>query len=490
MSHRRQRIRDPLHGLIEFRGDHFEHVLWRAIQTLPFQRLRRVKQLGFSELVYPGATHTRFAHSLGTFNVGRRLMAIIREHRPNDINEAKVHQVLAATLLHDVGHGPFSHAFESVVKRLKLKPAGHEQWSDRLIRETEISAVLKEMGSGFANDVAGIIQRERPDDMYEAVVSSQFDADRLDYMQRDRLMTGTQHGAIDFNWLLANIEMGEVVHGVDDGEAGNAVETFVLGAKAVSAAETYVLGLIQLYQTVYFHKTTRGVEKLFAELLLRLFDVVRSGDAARSGLPNNHPLVIFAGRPDSIDAYLMLDDTVVWGALPMLTSATDPVIAELAGRLHDRKLYKCLDIRQMIEEQLPTASTNPPSAYCQDPSVPCPNWRPNDEVVRRVQACCTDAYERLETWLQENPTQSHRLLLDRVTREPYKKLDEIKGPLNQIRIRSASNGNLVDIDSRSDVVRAIRPVSVWRAYVPRDEQFLRDLVENVVREVIDGERSQ
>jgi hypothetical protein len=182
MSFRPQRIRDPLHGIVEFRGEKFENVLWRTIQTRPFQRLRRVKQLGFSELVYPGATHSRFAHSLGTFHV----------------DPDRVQQVLVATLLHDLGHGPFSHAFEDVGKRLGLKLSDHEHWSRRLIRETEIADVLREVTTGYAEDVADIIGRGHPKNMYEAVVSSQFDADRLDYMQRDRLMTGTQHGAIDF----------------------------------------------------------------------------------------------------------------------------------------------------------------------------------------------------------------------------------------------------------------------------------------------------
>jgi uncharacterized protein len=239
-----------VHGLIEFRGNEFENALWTALQTRPFQRLRRVKQLGFSELVYPGATHTRFAHSVGAFHVGRRLMKVIKRLKGESVRKTKVELVLAATLLHDVGHGPFSHAFEEVGKKLGLGLAAeHEYVSDRLIRDSEISEAIKTLGSGFANDVADIIKRGRPGDMYEAVVSSQFDADRLDYMQRDRLMTGTGHGAIDFPWLLANLEVGSVPDSVDEVSL-EPVETFVLGPKAVSAAETYILGLFQLYESV------------------------------------------------------------------------------------------------------------------------------------------------------------------------------------------------------------------------------------------------
>ena len=463
MSYRRQRIRDPLHGLIEFRAEHFEHVLWQAIQTRPFQRLRRVKQLGFSEFVYPGATHTRFAHSLGTFHVARQLMEIIKRHKFTGIDEPKIQQVLAATLLHDLGHGPFSHAFEDVGKRLKLKSVDHEKWTERLIRETEIAEALKAMGSGFANDVADIFKRGHPESMYEAAVSSQFDADRLDYMQRDRLMTGTNHGAIDFAWLLANIEIGEVPHGVDDDPYGGSLETFVLGAKAVSAAETYVLGLLQLYQTVYFHKATRGIEKLFTELLVRVFESIRDNRVCQTGLPESHPLVKFALAPENLDVYLSLDDAVVWGAIPMLAEAKDTVIAELAGRLRDRKLYKCLDVWQLTAQLV--ADTD------------------------RVRRCCPEILERLKTRVIPGLAESHHLLLDQAARAPYKRFDESKGPLNQIRIRTADGGNLVDINSRSAIVPAIPSVELWRVYLPADQHDLRKRVQDTVREVVNEKRN-
>jgi uncharacterized protein len=120
MSYKHQRIRDPLYNLIEFPADEFHDAMWRVIQTPQFQRLRRIKQLGFSELVYPGATHTRFAHSLGVFHTARKLMTIIKERLgDNAYQKTKVPVALAAALVHDLGHGPYSHAFEDVGKRLK-----------------------------------------------------------------------------------------------------------------------------------------------------------------------------------------------------------------------------------------------------------------------------------------------------------------------------------------------------------------------------------
>jgi HD superfamily phosphohydrolase len=221
-----QRIRDPLHNLVEFSSDELERTLWKVVQARPFQRLRRVKQLGFSDLVYPGASHSRFAHSVGVFHTARHLMGVVRKH-VRERQDSKEHRALAAALVHDVGHGPFSHAFEKVGERLQLKLADHEHMSDRLIREGEVAETLNEMGSGFANDVADIIKKEGRKTVHNAVVSSQFDADRLDYMRRDRLMTGSQHAAIDFEWLIANLEIAPVPTGVDDAEVGT-VETLSL----------------------------------------------------------------------------------------------------------------------------------------------------------------------------------------------------------------------------------------------------------------------
>ncbi len=314
-----QRVRDPLHNLVEFGTDQIEDVIWRVIQTRPFQRLRRVKQLGFSELVYPGATHSRFAHSIGVFHTARHLMRIIERHikagGQHHYRDHQAHVALAAALVHDLGHGMFSHAFEDIGKSLNLTMAQHEHVSDLLIREGEVSEVFQEMGSGFANDVATVIKRGRPGNLYDAVVSSQFDADRLDYMQRDRLMTGLQNGGIDFTWLMANLEIGRIKTGVDKETVGE-VETFVLGPKAYYAAETYVLALFQLYPTIYFHKATRAAEKIFSVLILRIFSLGRDGHTDKIGLPKTNPILRFAADPKSLDNALALDDAVFWGALP------------------------------------------------------------------------------------------------------------------------------------------------------------------------------
>ena len=172
---------------------------------------------------------------------------------------------MAAAMVHDLGHGMFSHAFESVMKSLDLSETKHEFVSQRMIRETEIAGILNDMSSSFAEEVAALIAVKPPRDLYDAIVASQFDADRLDYMQRDRMMTGVGSSGVDVEWLLQNLEIENVPIASDD-EEGGSVTTFVVGPKAYHVAEGYVLALFHLYPNVYFHKATRGAEKVFEAL--------------------------------------------------------------------------------------------------------------------------------------------------------------------------------------------------------------------------------
>jgi HD superfamily phosphohydrolase len=170
----------------------------------------------------------------------------------------------------------------------KLGIGKHEATSVRIIKHGEVAQALNGFVPNFASSVAQIIENKVPEDIYAAIVSSQFDADRLDYMRRDRMMTGAQSSAIDFEWLMANLEVRRVKIGQDEKEVRE-IETLVVGQKAFLAAEAYVLGLFHLYPTVYFHKATRSAEKIFGALLHCVFQLVRAGQQAVTGLPPNHP---------------------------------------------------------------------------------------------------------------------------------------------------------------------------------------------------------
>jgi len=474
MKFKAERVRDPVHDLIEFHAAEFEHVLWRVIQTRSFQRLRRIKQLGFSEFVYPGATHSRFAHSIGVFHTARELMQVIERHakRSDSFLESKAHTALAAALVHDLGHGPFSHAFEHVGSTLNLKMARHENVSDALIRSGDVAEAFQGLGGGFANDVADLIGRTGPANMYGAVVSSQFDADRLDYIQRDRLMSGTRLAAIDFKWLIANLEVGTVSYGVDAQKVGS-IDTFVLGPKAIHAAESYVLGLFQLYPTVYLHKTTRGFEHMFEALLLRAISLILDGSSPKTGLPLNHPLVQFAKSPDEIESVLRLDDTVVWGALSMMADSDDKLISDFAQRMRDRKLFKCIDIRHRIGMEL--GITNVDMSRIGD--VGEVNDQKGNE---RFERACEIVREKINEWSVSNSSEAARILVEGAERDPYKRFQESKGPLNQIHVRT-SGGGLVDLGNKSAIVRAIKPFQAFRVYVAHEDEEAKALVEKLIQ---------
>lgn len=439
-------------------------MLWSVLQTRPFQRLRRIKQLGFSDLVYPGATHSRLLHSVGVFHTARRLMSVVDKHLP--AKDQKALQALAAALLHDVGHGPFSHAFETIGERFDLKMAHHETVSDALIRDSEITPLLRdEMGSGFADDVADIVSGSGVRTIYSAVVSSQFDADRLDYMRRDRLMTGSQHAGIDFEWLIQNLEVAEVEHRVGETRL-SPVQTFVLGRKAIFAAEAYVLGLFQLYPTVYLHKATRGAEKIYVELLARTFTLVRKGLTEKTGLPATHPLVKFAEWPENIQCALALDDTVIWGALSLMADAEDVCISTLARRMGDRRLYKCLDVRAKIARDKSDGDAVSDAA---------------DKVCENIKA---EISNYLSGWSEKEPDAPPRILVDEAERSPYREMypEDPKAPLNQVNIRT-EGGRLEDLSKRSEVVARLGTYKSFRVYHAEDDEDTK----SKLIEIIDAE---
>jgi HD superfamily phosphohydrolase len=386
-------------------------------------------------------------------------MRVIRRHvaaQGGQYGEHQAHVALAAALLHDVGHGMFSHAFEPVAKRLKLPFTEHESVSAALVRDSEIGGVLNNaLGSGFANDVATLLERKEPGNLYDAVVSSQFDADRLDYMQRDRLMTGIQSSGVDPVWLLANLEVATVAAGADDNQTG-AIETLVLGPKAAQTAESYVLALFHLYPNVYLHKTTRGAETIFAALLERLLRLVADGHTAKTGLIGTHPLVRFATEPAQMSHAQALDDLVFWGALSMLEAAEDVEIKAYAGALRGRRLFRCIDVRERLDEAL--------SAQPGDRS---------DGRRARVALACT----RAERLLRLGP---NRILTDRYSRAPYKRVQDSQSPLNRILIRTG-DGPPRDMADLSPMIAAAEPFDILRAYVRRDDDKAGQTVENVIR---------
>ena len=451
-----QRIRDPLHDLIEFDATAFEQSLWDVLNSTEFQRLRRIKQLGFSELVYPGATHTRFAHSVGVFHTARELSRLIKTRLGDAFDPDRARTALAAALVHDVGHGPFSHAFEDSVKQLDSRRGiknqkRHESWTAEIIRgETEIGRKLENgLGKEMREAIAVLLLQETPTDIYSAIVSSQFDADRLDYVRRDRLMTGAQHGGFDFSWLIANLEVDKVPLSTDGDTFAN-VDCLILGHKAFQAAESYVLGLFHLYFAVYFHKATRSAEKMLTEIFVRLGGMVLDKKLGESGLFEGHPLVEFISHR-SLPSYLDLDDSVVWGSLPLLSRAADPMVKELSNRLLTRRLYKAVDISARFR------------------------GKGDETSVAKFRALLTDAKNSGEFGECD-------IFEDTPKRNPYKRrgYNSPEG-LSKVLIRRSSGGAYEDLASISSVVGALQEQSIYRVYV-RDE-VVREKILNIAKGV-------
>ena len=430
-----ERIRDSVHGLVVFGDsgdpdrDETDRIAWNLLNTPEFQRLRRIRQLGFSDLVFPGATHSRFAHSIGVYHMARRLADVIaRREGRRDSERERV--ALLAALLHDIGHGPFSHAFEAATEALDREKR-HEAWSAEIVREdTQVNKVLRGVDEDLPQQIGEILTDEHQTDIYSTIVSSQFDADRLDYIQRDRLMVGVEFGHIDLDWLLDCLEVGAVTVGSD-----NPVQApcLYLGPKGVHTAEEYLEARSRLYRMVYMHKTTRAAERMLEALL----SAAASG-LAGSELARREPVLRYlASETPTLGSYLALDDSTVWSALAAYSEHGDSHFGELAERLRNRALYKCVDVGV---RDLPDGNL----------------------------------LGRFRTKLREAPAElQEAVLFDDVAVASYKWYDfNDTSALNKVLVKTHNGMNEpTDILGVSDIVKTLRGERrIQRAYVPNRDQ--------------------
>jgi HD superfamily phosphohydrolase len=328
-------LRDPVHGLVDFEGD-AERVIGALLATREVQRLRRIRQLGLTSLVFPGAEHSRFAHAVGAAHVMTRLFSRLRaiehalpvEHR---LDPEGARDALAAALLHDLGHGPFSHLFEEVQPGDKH----HEDWTVDAIRDpgTDVHRALEGISSGMATRVADMLRGRHRLRYLARAVSGTLDVDRADYLLRDSHMTGVRYGLYDLDWLLRALGFGEVA-----GEWVLAVE----GRKGLPPIESFFLGRHFMYQQVYHHKATRAAEALIRGLFARAGELVREGRA-----PERLPPALASaaqGATVSLGDYLDLDDAALLSCFSSWETSDDAVLADLAARLRVRRLPKTLPL--------------------------------------------------------------------------------------------------------------------------------------------------
>lgn len=330
-------LRDPVHGLIAFDGE-VESVVVRLLDTREVQRLRRIRSLGAASLAFPGAEHSRFAHAIGSAHVMKRylqrvarLSSDIPQRERIEPDDARV--ALAAALLHDLGHGPYSHTFEAVVPGA----LAHEDWTSRILldRGSEVNAVLRSIDPTMPAKVERLIHGEHPIGHLARAVSGTFDVDRCDYLLRDSHMTGVRYGLLDLDWLLGSLRL-------DHAHGASAVTLTVDGEKGLTAVEGFFLARLYMYRQVYLHKAVRAAEAVLRSLFRRL---ARLGP--QRGTPS--PLAaLLAGEPIDVAGYLDLDDHALESGLRAWSDSDDRQLAELATRLRERRLFKTLRLRKDV----------------------------------------------------------------------------------------------------------------------------------------------
>lgn len=331
-------LRDPVHGLVEFESDE-EAVVPALLEAVEVQRLRRIHQLGLAALAYPGADHTRFSHALGAAFVMKRFirrMRSIHDDLPfwQRVTTERARDALAAALLHDVGHGPFSHLFEEAVPQSPR----HEQWTVRVILDpsTEVHQVLSRYDATLPNRVADLVLGRHELTFLARAVSGTFDVDRCDYLLRDAYFTGVGYGSFDLDWLLRSLRLGVPER------PGAAPPLAIDGAKGLPAIESFILARLFMFQQVYFHKTCRASEWMLSRILGRVRELLADG----TRLPSVPPALASLARDGDapLHDYLALDDAVLGTALGSWQGASDRVLADLSQRLFTRKLFKTYEL--------------------------------------------------------------------------------------------------------------------------------------------------
>lgn len=350
-------LRDPVHGLISFEGP-VEGVVEQLMNTREVQRLRRIRALGHASLAFPGAEHSRFGHAVGSAHVMKRYLDRVRRlasdiPASDRIDDDMARVALAAALLHDVGHGPFSHTFETVLPEARA----HEDWTSSILLDpdTEVHAVLRTLDPSVPALVEGLVHGRSPIPHLARAVSGTFDVDRCDYLLRDSYMTGVRYGLLDLDWLLAALRLYLP-------PGGKAATLAVDGEKGLTAVEGFFLNRLYMYRQVYLHKAVRAADAVSRALFLRLRHL--------GPVPGTPPALeaLLRGRTVSTGAFLELDDSSLQAAVRSYVDGPDEVLRDLARRLRDRRLFKTLRLRpdvppelakQRLDETLREAGSSP-----------------------------------------------------------------------------------------------------------------------------------
>jgi HD superfamily phosphohydrolase len=429
---------DPVHKLIAFEDNPCDRLLLELINTPEMQRLRRIKQMGLTETVFPGATHSRFAHSLGVLHVARLFLDQFERAWGHALPEEQRTFTLCAALLHDVGHGPFSHVFELVSGQW------HESYTRAIIHndQTEVHRRLRAFDRDMPERLASFFDEEGEErsasipPYLAQVVSGQLDADRCDYLLRDSHATGTNYGLFDLPWLLAQLRPDP------------SGRRFYLTRKGLSAAETYLFARYHMYRTVYFHKTSRAAEVMLKLLFRRFKEVLGTGRVIRDVNPGL--VEAFTGQT-SLTRYLEFDDHTITELFKACLASGDEVLVRLADGLLNRRLYKAIDVTAQATAQ---------------------DWSRilafDARVRERMHKCGLEPrYCFAEDSASDTPY------------EPYQ--PDVEKPARQIYVENGA-GQVVEISTLSDALVQLRKTyTVLRYYVPAE---FRDELRRIAAETL------
>ena len=310
-------INDPVFGFIKIpRG-----LLYNVVEHPLFQRLNRIHQLGLASVVYPGARHTRFQHSLGAFYLMTEAVRSLQE-KGNFIFDSEAEAVEAAILMHDIGHGPFSHVLENTL----IHGISHEDISQMMMEK------INNDFNGQLNLAISIFKGEYGKNFLHQLISSQLDMDRLDYLRRDSFYTGVTEGNIGSARIIKMLNV------IDD--------SLVVEHKGIYSLENYLTTRRLMYWQVYLHRTCVAYEKVLVNMLMRAKELIRIGQDVFASpalyyfLSNDVDAAWFGTHPDALENYGELDDSDIWSAMKAWKHHSDKILSTLATDMLDRKIFK------------------------------------------------------------------------------------------------------------------------------------------------------
>ena len=321
-------INDPVFGFIKIpRG-----LLYNIVEHPLFQRLNRINQLGLASVVYPGARHTRFQHSLGAFHLASEALLTLQQ-KGQFIFDSEVEAVEAAILMHDIGHGPFSHVLENTL----IKGISHEDISLLMMEQ-----INHDLGNQL-NLAISIFKGEYPKNFLHQLISSQLDMDRLDYLRRDSFYTGVTEGNIGSARIIKMLNV------VDD--------SLVVEQKGIYSLENYLTTRRLMYWQVYLHRTCVAYEKVLVNMLTRAKDLARQGidvfaaPALKFFIENDVDADFFNTHPEALGYYEELDDSDIWSAMKAWKHSDDKILSTLATDMLDRHIFKVEVHEEPVSEE-------------------------------------------------------------------------------------------------------------------------------------------